>query len=232
MALEYIPWLVCGGVAAAMVAGCTAVCTVKIACTGKNDSSKDQARYIKEDISTQRVEKGIVVTNRKQILKITAANVDSQTMFSNELQHQESETAKNIAAKDIGGLTVAGLVNTASSVVGSAVGSVSNFFNSSKDVNITGGQNVVISGDNIVNAADLTMQNGEYEVNLGQVDYQELDENNLIQNSNTVETVEVDDILPAQEQGNYLNMLEDVQVDDQGVNNQFIDQELVGEESV
>jgi hypothetical protein len=196
MALEeYIPWMVVGGVVASAVAGCTAACTLHYTCKGRNDSSKDQAKYIKEDVTKQRVKDGVVLTDTKHILKIYAATNDSQTMLSNELEHKDNgEVAKAIANKDIGPLTVAALVST----VSSGLSSISNFFNSSKDINIAGDQNVIIS-DNTLHV-EPAPQGLEYEVEVGDVNDPDA--------SNT----------------NYLNMLEEeVEVENSiGVDNQFI----------
>ena len=166
MALEnYIPWLVVGGVAASSIAACTAVCTLHYTCKGKNDSSKDRAKYVKEDITKQHTKDGVVLTDTKHVLKIYAVATDSQTMLSNELEHKDSSTADLIAKKDIGGMTVAALMGT----LNSGFSTVSNFFNSSKDVNIAGDQNVIIS-DNTLNVAQpVDHQVGDYEVDVGEV---------------------------------------------------------------
>lgn len=196
MALEeYIPWIVVGGVVASAVAGCTAACTLHYTCKGKNDSSKDRAKYIKEDVTKQRVKDGVVLTDTKHILKIYSATNDSQTMLSNELEHKDNgEVAKAIANKDIGPLTVAALMDT----VSSGLSSVSNFFNSSKDINIAGDQNVIIS-DNTLNVQP-PAQVADYEVDVGDVND------------------------PIASNANYSNILEErVELDNStGGNNQFI----------
>jgi hypothetical protein len=196
MALEeYIPWMVVGGVVASAVAGCTAACTLHYTCKGRNDSSKDQAKYIKKDIVKQHVKDGVVLTDTKHTLKIYAAATDSQTMLTNELEHKDNgEVAKAIANKDIGPLTVAALMGT----VSSGLSSVSNFFNSSKDINIAGDQNVIIS-DNTLNV-EQPAQGLEYEVDVGDVND------------------------PSASNTNYLNVLEErVELDNStGGNNQFI----------
>lgn len=236
MSLEYaayiIPWVVGGTVATSCIAATATVCTFRYACKGENDSSKDTAEYFKEETTKQHVKGGVVLTDTKQITKIRAAANDSQTILSTTLAHQDNKAAEIIAGKEVGGMTVATLVNT----IGSGLSSVSNFFSGNKDVNINGGQNVLISGDNIVNAGDPTLLDGGYEVELaevdGQIEYPELDENNQIYNPNIVEVVEVDDMLnPQQGQDNNLNKLAEQLIDDQGANNQFIAPELSGEEN-
>ena len=214
MALEnYIPGLVVGGVAASGVAACTAVCTLHYTCKGRNDSSRDRAKYIKKDIIKQHVKGGVVLTDTTHTLKIYAAATDSQTMLSNELEHKESSTADLIAKKDIGPLTVAALMDT----VSSGLSSVSNFFNSNKEINIAGDQNVIIS-DNTLNieqpAQELEGQVAEYEIDVGDVNE------------------------PSASNTNYVNMLEErVELDNStGENNQFItdgqDLELSGDNIV
>lgn len=203
MSFEYIPWLVGGAVATSAIAACTAVCTLHYTCKGKNDSSKDKAKYIKEHITKQHVKGTIILTDTKDILKIYAATNDSQTTLSNALEHKDSEVAKAIVNKDVAPLTVAGLMNT----VSSGLNSVSNFFQSNNQgINISG-QNVVIA-DNTVNL-DQSAPGLEYEVDVGDV--------------NGEMVYKVEEVPQQQGQGNYLNMLEDAeQVNSDEGNNQFI----------
>lgn len=207
MAFEYIPWLVGGAVATSAIAACTAVCTLHYTCKGKNDSSKDKAKYLKEHITKQHVKDGVILTDTNDILKIYAATNDSQTTLTNALEHKDSEVAKAIVNKDVAPLTVAGLMST----VNSGLNSVSNFFSSNKGINISG-QNVVVS-DNTLNLDPSLIQNipgNGYEVDVGNV------------NSEIV--YEVEELDQQQGQGNYLNMLEDsAQVNNSGGNNQLIE---------